>query len=208
MAISEQRRQKKLANKKKKRKLPARSGRDVSTTAPVASSYSEFPVHECLVPEALFDTGVGSVTWARRTPEGMIATCVFLIDVFCLGVKDAFVEVSSAVDYEHLLKARLIEANGSLENLDPTCARKLIEGAVRYADALGFPPHPDYQNAKRIFGDIDPEACPTAFAYGQDGKPFYIRGPNESIPQAKRIIKQLGTACGPGNFHYLVPTGE
>jgi len=208
MVISEQRRQKKLANKKKKRKLTARMVRDLPATMPMpmASRYGDFPVHECLVPDALFEGGLGSVIWARRTPEGMIATCVFLVDVFCLGVKDAFVQVSSALDYEHGLKPRIIEVNGFQEfvNLPPACARELIEGAVRYADALGFPPHADYQNAQGIFGHADPGACPTAFTYGQNGKPFYVRGPSESIAQSKRIIAQLDRVCGPGNFDFFV----
>jgi len=210
MAISEHRRQKKLANKKKKRKLPARSARDLLAAMPVASRYAQFPVHECLVPDALFESGMGSVIWARRTPEGMIATSVFLVDVFCLGVKDALVHVSSALDYEHRLRSRFVQMNGlqEFESLHPACARKLIEGAVRYADTLGFPPHADYQNAKGIFGDIDLEACPTAFTYGQNGKPFYIRGPSESVVQAQRIVKQLDRVCGTGNFDYLVASDE
>jgi hypothetical protein len=210
MAISEHRRQKKLANKKKKRKLPARSARGLPAAMPVASSYSQFPVHECLVPDALFESGVGSVVWARRTPEGMISTSVFLVDVFCLGVKDAFVDVSSALDYERRLKSRFIEMNGlqEFENLHPACVRKLIEGAVRFADTLGFAPHADYRNAKGIFGDVDSQACPTAFTYGQHGKPFYIRGPSESISQARGIVKQLARVCGTGNFDYLVASDE
>lgn len=210
MAISEQRRQKKLANKKKKRKLTARPAGDVAAAMPVASSYAQFPVHECLVPDALFDTGVGSVIWARRTPEGMIAASAFLVDVFCLGVKDALFDVRSALDYERRLKSRFIEINGlqEFESLHPACVRKLIEGAVRYADTLGFSPHADYRNAKGIFGDVDAQACPTAFAYGQHGKPFYIRGPSESVPQATRIVKQLDRVCGTGNFNFLVASDE
>jgi hypothetical protein len=79
---------------------------------------------------------------------------------------------------------------------------------VRYAADLGFTAHPDYRNAQGIFGDVDAQACPTRFTYGMDGKPFYIRGPNESPTQAKKIVARLRAQCGEGNFHYLIEAGE
>ena len=42
------------------------------------------------------------------------------------------------------------------------------------------------------------------FTYGQDGRPYYIRGPNESTVQAKKIVNQLDKRCGEGNFDFLV----
>jgi hypothetical protein len=86
--------------------------------------------------------------------------------------------------------------------------KKLIEGAIHYAEELGFSPHRDYHNAKNIFGDIDPSVCPVKYTYGKDGKPFYIRGPNESSSQASKIVDQLHTRCGEGNYNYLVTLGE
>ena len=71
--------------------------------------------------------------------------------------------------------------------------RKIIEGAVDYADELGFSPHPDCRSAKVIFGDIDAGACPVKYDFGQEGMPMYIRGPNESINQAKKIVDQLAS---------------
>jgi hypothetical protein len=162
------------------------------------------------VPEKLFDTGLGTVVWTRRTPQGSIAISSFIADVFCLGVKNALFNITSEEQYEITVKPRLTETHGdqAFENIHPSCARKLIEGAIDYAKDLGFVPHRDYQHAKGIFGDIDAQACPARFTCGNEGKPFYIRGPNESLVQAKRIISQLQAKCGEGHFHYLVATDE
>jgi len=210
MAISEQRSQKKLQQKKKKRKLLGKAARASLTSGHKALSYSKFPIHECLVPEGLFETGLGTVIWTRRTPHGSIAISAFIVDVFCLGVKNALFNISNERDYESTVKPRLTMTHGdqTFQNIHPSCARKLIEGAISYAEKLGFSPHRDYQNAKGIFGDIDSQACPTRFTYGSDGKPFYMRGPNESISQAKRIVDQLQRKCGEGNFHYLTGVDE
>ncbi len=210
MAISERRRQKKLEERKKKRKGLRSPVQTALTSEHKASSYSKFPVHECLVPERLFETGIGTVIWARRTPRGAIATSAFVVDVFCLGVKNAFFHISTEQLYENTVKLRLKKAHEdqAFQRMHPTCARKLIEGAISYAGELGFSPHRDYQNAKGIFGDVDGHACPTTFTYGLEGKPFYTRGPNESTLQAKRIVEQLDRKCGQGNFDYLVTLDE
>jgi hypothetical protein len=45
-------------------------------------------------------------------------------------------------------------------------------------------------------------------AFGQEGKPFYRRGPRETEAQARRIIEHLHARCGEGNFHYEFMLGE
>ena len=175
-----------------------------------ASAYARFPIYECLVPEELFEIGLGNVIVARKAPYGKIALSPFVVDVFCLGVKNAFFNVSDEDDYEEDIKVRLIESHSGqgFVNIHPSCARKLIEGAVAYAEELGFRPHSDYRNAKGIFGDIDPGACPENYIYGKGGKPFYLRGPNESPSMTKRIINQLHKKCGKDGYHYMVELDE
>jgi hypothetical protein len=71
------------------------------------------------------------------------------------------------------------------------------------ARALGFPPHPDYHNAKGIFGEDDVDTCPSEFAFGRDRKPFYVQGPGETVSQASAIIRKSRARCGDGGFHYI-----
>jgi hypothetical protein len=135
------------------------------------------PVYECWEPEPLFDqnsnTGIGSVMITRKTSSGDILASVFLIDVYCLGIKDCFVRMFNEETYPSFLKE--VNRQGKLKTIHPTCARKLIEEAGKYAADLGFSPHKDYREAKRIFGDIDSAACPRSFEFGKDGKPLYTR---------------------------------
>ena len=206
MTISERQRQKKLQKKNAKRKLLAKSERAGSTIQQTAASFAQYPVQECLMPSGLFELGIGTLIWARRTPDGRIAAGFFLVDPFCLGVKDAVFRLLSEQDYELTHKRRLAEAHEDqvFEPLHPTCAKKLIEGAVRYAEDLGFTAAGNYRQVKAIFGDVDAQACPTRFTYGRDGKPFYVRSPAESIAQARRIVDRLDKRCGAGNYNYLV----
>ena len=198
MTISEQQRQKKLAKKKQKRGTTVKK---ITQSMKKAKPYASYPIHECLIPDDLFISGLGELVVTRRIPNGDIAMSAFVIDVFCLGVKDAMFMVMPESEYEHKIKVRM-SATGDrgFEELHQTCAKKLLDGLVDYAEELGFAPHPDYKNANEIFGDIDAGACPVKYTYGKEGKPFYMNGPYESPADIERIINTLTKKCGAGGF--------
>ncbi|AUB84440.1 hypothetical protein [Candidatus Thiodictyon syntrophicum] len=206
MAVNERQRQKQLQDKKKKRKLVAKGTATSLAAGRKALQYSKFAMFECLVPEQLFETGLGTIIWVRRMPDGMMAITAFVVDVFCLGVKDALFNVANERTYENMIRPGLTEVpdGQSFRTVEPACARKLIQGAVAYAEGLGFAPHRDYENAKGIFGAVDSLACTEEFTYGRAGRPCYMRGPNESDSRVRQILAQLQTKCGEGGFDYLV----
>lgn len=210
MAITARQRQKKLEQKNKKKALAKKALRELTQSKTRASFHAQYPIHECLVPDGLFQTGLASIFVARRVPDGTLAVSSFILDVYCLGVKDAFFYVLSEYDYEHKLKAPMIaqHEDQQFESIHVLCVKKLIEGAVEYARALGFSPHPDYRKAKALLGDMDTGACPVRYEYGRESKPCYIRGPNESIARAREIVAQLAGKCGEGNFDYIVQLDE
>jgi hypothetical protein len=204
MALSARQRQKNHEKKRKKREAKRRSANLVTHLESRASTYAGHPLHECLLPAGLFELGSGSIIVSRKLPTGDLALTGFLVDVHCLGVKDALFNIVSRHEYDNLVKARLATGPGTVfEPLPLSCARKLIEGAVSYARALGFPPHPDYHNAKGIFAEDDADTCPSEFTFGRDGKPFYVQGPGETVSQANAIIRKLRARRGDDGFHYI-----
>ena len=210
MATTERQRQKKLEKLNKKRKLARKAASSSLVAMTKAAAYTNFPLHECLMPDALFDNGIGSLIVSRRLPMGELAVSAFVVDTYCLGVKNAFFAVMSEEKYEEELKTSMLAAHEgqAFERLDPGCMKKLITDSVRYAEDLGFPPHKDYKGAIGLLNDVDASSCATAFSFGFNGKPFYVRGPNESILQAKRIVERLVRRCAPENCHYSVILDE
>ncbi len=209
MASNPQNRQKKLAKQKKKRSLRKKILNTTKNISNNASSYAQFPIHECLIPTNLFETGLGNIVITRRISNDSIAVSAFITDVQCLGVKNALFHVMSHSEYENNFKQNMIESHqGAIENIHPSCAKKIINGSVLYARQLGFSPHHDYNKSIGIFGDIDSNACSEKYEYGRNGKPFYIRGPNESMPQANKIVNKLLKKCGEGNFDYMIMDDE
>jgi hypothetical protein len=210
VALDEKKRQKKLARKTAKRKAKQASVRDAysssgSAERDIASALNS-PVHECLVPEGLFDAGIGNVLIGRKMPDGKVALCVFLLDVFCLGIKDAFLLVMS--NHEYAGKMVEIRSGADFRSVEPPFARKLVESAGEYAEDLGFGPHPKYLAAKKIFGDIDPQECQASFEFGKDGRPLFISGPNDTQAKCMKIIETLTRRCGPGGFQYMIGVNQ
>lgn len=202
MAISAQQRQKKLAKKKQKRKDVARK---VTPSMKKAKAYAGYPIHECLIPNDLFTTGIGELVVTRCLPNGDIAMSAFVTDVFCLGVKDAMFMVMPESEYEYKIKYGMSDGGErSFEKLHQSCAKKLLDGVVDYAKELGFNPHPDYKNANELLGTIDASVCPVKYTYGKNGKPFYMNGPYESLAESQRIINILTEKCGADGFNTLI----
>jgi hypothetical protein len=162
------------------------------------------PIHECLIPENLFELGIGHLVFSRRLPDGRIAFSMFLLDVFCLGVKNAFFATVSREEYEQ--RIRHWRGPETFQPVLPECLRKLVEGGVAYARELGFNPHPDYTVASQIFGDVNASGCATEFTYGHEGKPLYCSGPNETEAQARAIVDHLARRLGAEGFHFLIAT--
>jgi hypothetical protein len=209
MARDERKRQQQLVRKAAKRKqkvLVLKSAASQLTSAMSPARQMQLalasPIHECLVPEGLFERGIGNILFSRQLPNGDLATSSFLLDVHCLGVKNAFFRVFTEYDYRKV--AQNLIRKEALQKMDPACVRKLVEDAEAYAKDLGFDPHPDYYLSRQVFGDVDKEACPMSFDFGKDGKPFYVSGPYDSPVKSRRIVDILEKRCGPGGYDYLV----
>jgi GNAT superfamily N-acetyltransferase len=158
----------------------------------------------------LADSGFGYVIVARFKASGDTEAGVFLVDLKCLGVKNAFLSRLTLQEYETRLLGDLRTNTGTFESVSPACARKLVESAIAYARALGLEPHEDYRLAQRVFGGINPAECNSdrGFTFGEQGKPLFIQGPNDSPEFVVRVMAQLERRCGPGGFHYLLSLGE
>jgi hypothetical protein len=213
MPRDERKRQDQLARKAAKRKKHLQSSqRSTAATTGLLTDAMQVrlaagsPVHECLVPDNLFELGMGNVVFSRKTPGGRIVAAIFLLDVFCLGVKNAFTRSVSEGEYRSLVQH--ITRDAPLESFPPSCLRKVVEEAEAYARDLGFSPHSDYRVAREIFGDVDRSACSMSFQFGKDGKPFYISGPRDTPERSRAIVDLLMERCGPGGFDYLVALPE
>ena len=152
----------------------------------------------------LFDSGYGYLVVSRFKADGRVEAGFFLLDVFCLGVKDAgFHHFRSIADYQEGLIGPFFP-DGNPVRMTPEAARKLTEGAISYAKGLGFSPAADYKKASRVFGGITTANCDEQFIFGKNGKPLYAQGLLESPACVERILRVLEARCGEGGYDYIL----
>ena len=140
---------------------------------------------------------------SRKTGARDLALGGFLVDAYCLGVKDAMFRELDEDEMEELLDGAA--ATAPLTPVDPPYARKLMRDAAAYAQSLGLPPHPDYASVEPLFGDVAADACDVAFKFGHEGRPFYVPGPTESPTQIRRRIDRLRRHLGDDGFDFGIP---
>jgi hypothetical protein len=206
MPTDPRKRQKKLERRAAKRKSKHQQlARQKQTgLAEQLTAAAACPVLHSWATEDFWTQGIGWVCLSRVLPNGLVAFGLFLVDRYCLGVKNAMADVIGRFEYEDRI-ARKMRSDFGMRELDPPSTLKLVESAVAYAESLGFHPHPDYHKARRIFGSIDPAESTETFEFGKDGKPFFIAGPNDTPQRCRLIMRTLEQHCGPGGYQFMVP---
>lgn len=124
----------------------------------------------------------------RRRHRRRITACTYLVDAYCLGVKNAM--GPDEVDDRGLRS--LADAVFGAYFAPPVSApidliRDLVLGAAEYARGLGFSPHPDFERARPHLG---PWEGPGAITFGCDGKPYYISGPDDDPDHVLRTLSR------------------
>ncbi len=193
--------EKKRAKRKEKRHLVVREHRQGVRER--LESAARCPVLHCIISESFWEAGIGQLLLSRSLPDGSVAAAVFLVDRYCLGIKDAFARIVSRFEYESDFYRNIYKMG--VRSISPAIARKLVDQAVEYAHGLGFPPHPDYRKARPIFGDIDAGTSSEEFEFGYNGKPFFVAGPNDNRQRCRAILSTLENNCGPGGYDFLLP---
>lgn len=161
---------------------------------------ADMPIQHCLISESLFELGMGTLVLARGVTPHHVALSAFLIDVFCLGVKDVTFQTIDAEAFDMYIAGT--DAASPMVPADPNYARKLLREVTAWSRSIGFAPHRDFAAVERIFGDVNANASDAVFRFGREGKPIYIPGPNDTAPLIQRRIEQLEKLLGSDGFHF------
>ncbi|MCP4426285.1 MAG: hypothetical protein GY803_17475 [Chloroflexi bacterium] len=178
-----------------------------STGKSVLRRAGKWPLLECLISDDWRNTHeLTQICLARQSPTGEVIAGAAVVDLGCLGVKNAFAtRFRSAYEYRREMRANL-ERNQTLIACDLDLAAKVIAEAVRYAADLGFRPNKDLRDVLLLMGDARPENCATEIPLGgEDGQPFYFAGPYDN---PERVMRILDRKVGSGNYHFVAPIGD
>ena len=157
-------------------------------------------LYEAHIADSLLEEGLGELFILRKKSEEKVEVGVFLIDAYCLGVRDAFFYEGSEAEVR-----KRIETHPSVTSQKPPeYARTFLEASITYARKLGFAPHRDYKKAARVLGGLKASGDLEGFTFGKDGKPFYIQSESHSEDDARRVIAKLTLVCGENGFDFVL----
>lgn len=126
----------------------------------------------------------------------------FLVDVFCLGVKNAFCNEGLSRRKINGDVLHQFYQGGEPIRIGINYAKEIIYGAVDYAKSLGFDPHPDFALSRHVLGTEGIDVAHSIKFGGPNGKPLYIAGPDDDAPS---ILQTLRRKLGKNGFDFIMP---
>lgn len=137
---------------------------------------------------------------SARSTKAQVAG--FLLDVWCLGVKNALPPEPMSPSRLNAYRQAYFSAYERHVQVPAELVRALVFGAAAYAHEIGFDPEADFEAAAAVLGEPS-DPCPIRF--GREGKPFYVNGPYDD-PEA--IVRTLRRTVGVDGFHHAVAFPE
>lgn len=159
-----------------------------------------YPIYECLINRGWKERGLADILISRRQPDGNILFGVYLVDVFCLGLKNTFCNADIPVSVYRAKLRDPLERKEGLVECPTSLAHAIIYGGIEYASRFGFSSQEDFKLSKYVLEEKDSVQPLEEIEFGKGGRPFFIAGPNGD---AARIMRQLERTAGEGNFDYL-----
>jgi hypothetical protein len=193
-----------MANKNKKKK-PSAPQQQMSPVKYITSGRARIlPILECWISPNWQEAGISSIVVARKHSTGNVTFGTFLLDTYCLGLKNTGVTFSKPqYEYEEILGQLYYSHNGK-ERIDYVLAHNIIYGAIAYAQDLGFKPEKDWSMSQFILEEDTEDIELMELEFGKNGKPCFINGPYDNVG---KIASKLEASVGKGNFEVVLMAG-
>ncbi len=151
---------------------------------------SQWPVYQCWTLCEENKSHKITVFVAKTMPNGNYTVGSYLLDLLCLGLKDAFISVD--ISKSTLAKYEILNERITKEFISYQDARSLILGAIAFAKKNGYAPHEEWEESKCL---IDPhEPYEVKFTFGFNGKAIYVPSINDAgfkeTPNGKQVIME------------------
>ena len=160
---------------------------------------AELSVGPCHISRIWQDRGLAQVIVLREVPDGTFLLGAYLVDVFCLGVKNAF---SARLDSDEV-RSFLDGCPDVLQDIFYEDARSVILGAIDFARHFGFEPDESWAASSAI---VEPDRLfNRRFDFGKDGQPLYIQGPHDDV---RKIMNKLAPFVKEGSAHYIAAADD
>ncbi len=158
-------------------------------------------IHECLINTDWKENRICNILITRKHNNGNFTSGVYLVDLYCLGVKEAECTFNqSPIEYNEFKEEYFPE--DFFEKTDYTLVHNIIHAGLEFASDYGFQPCKEFnQRAKYILEEDTEDIELMEIECGKDNKPFIMVG-DENREEAKRAFNHLQNTVGPDGFIY------
>jgi hypothetical protein len=162
------------------------------------------PIHKCTINADWEETGLAQIAVLRKHVNDNYTIGFYLVDLLCLGVKDAFYLFN--VPQQEFEESYARQMNQMpLETIPYNLAHNIIHAGLEFADEYGFKPHKTFNSVAKYILEEDTDAIELIdvdCGHKDDGKPVFFRGPDDDEAFVNKVIKQLDKSAGQGNYHF------
>lgn len=159
------------------------------------------PIGKCYItPPDWQESGMAHIIVTRVRPSGNLVMSSFLVDTFCLGVKDAgYHENMTPSDFEEYLNN--YRKGLGLEEISYNEAHNIIYGAIAFAEEGGINPNKEFDTAGYILEEDTEDIPLIEYDFGKNGKHLLIVHPDrKEMPYYHILKKNLGD-----DFEFVMP---
>ncbi|MDE6325423.1 MAG: DUF1186 family protein [Duncaniella sp.] len=177
---------KKSSKKKQSDKQP------VSPLVFLRDKARSLPLGKCYINDYKDAAGLAVVLVSRLHPNGNVTWALYEVDMYCLGVKDAFVHVNEPPTR---FQKRLDELNGSFGLVETgyDVCHNMIYGAVEFAREAGINPVAEFSSARYLLEEDIDDIPLIEYEYGLDGRHHLVIHPEgDEKPYLAMLEKNLG----------------
>lgn len=164
-----------------------------------AAKYGRYRIAKSLVNSDWKESRLANLIQTRRTPAGSIVFSALLVDLGCLGPKDAVLRTDlSETDVENTLA----NESGDFTSCNPHLTAKIAREGALLAAFLELPISGEAFAVMRLFERYDPERSDEEIPLGRYGKPHFMPGPHDDVDA---IVDHLDEQLGEDGYDVELP---
>lgn len=137
---------------------------------------------------------------SRKHKGGRLSFCTYLVDTYCMGVKDTYWEtrMEESEFYGHIEDVK--QRDKGIKECSYTEAHNRIWGAIAFAKEAGITPCRSFNMAQYFLAEDDESVPLIEYKFGKDGKHFLVANSQAELNHYYPVLKHnLGD-----DFNYMV----
>jgi hypothetical protein len=148
--------------------------------------------------------GIANFIVVRRKPNGFLVGGIYLVDLYCLGLKNTFFQMDMTDEELQVWLDKKKTGGDALVTIDPALAFNVIYGAIEYAEDLGLQAHADFDVTEYLLPPVE-EVPFIEIEFGLEGVPHFFSGPSDNVG---KILATLRKNLGEDGFEYTAFVGD